>query len=401
MPTTSVPPLQITANGVVIPLESEILAGVIADMNAAFGGNMNSALNTPQGQLASSMAAIIGDANNQIAAMIDQFNPAFSFGRIQDALGYIYFLDRIPAEPTVLEVACLGAVGVNIGTGAQIIDPSGNVYACTGGALIPTGGTITLQFANLVFGPIAVPTSITISQAIPGWDSATIISGVMGQDAESQSAFELRRQQSVAINATGSLPSIYANVVAVTGVVDVYVTENVTSSTINVGPTSYPLVPHSLYVAVVGGAADDIADAIWIRKSTGSDYNGNQSVTVSDTLGYTFPYPSYVVKFNIPTPTPIRFAVTLAITPGLPGNIDTLVQNAIVNAFAGGDGGSRARIGSTIFSSRFYASVALCAPGVQIISILLGTGAPGSNSVTLGIDQGPTIIAANISVALV
>ena len=57
--TTNVPAIQFTTAGIVVPEESAILTGVQEDINAAFGGNLNfTNLNTPQGQLASSWAAV-------------------------------------------------------------------------------------------------------------------------------------------------------------------------------------------------------------------------------------------------------------------------------------------------------------------------------------------------------
>ena len=50
-------------NGFVAPAESDILTAVENDINAAFGGALNMELSTPQGQLASSETAIIGDVN--------------------------------------------------------------------------------------------------------------------------------------------------------------------------------------------------------------------------------------------------------------------------------------------------------------------------------------------------
>ncbi len=85
--STSVPPLSIAGAGVSIPAESAILAGVQADINAAFGGGVNPGLSTPQGQLAQSLAAIIGDANGRIAEMINGIDPDNAAGRFQDALG--------------------------------------------------------------------------------------------------------------------------------------------------------------------------------------------------------------------------------------------------------------------------------------------------------------------------
>lgn len=39
--TTNVPQVQFTPEGVVLPEESEILAGVFADLDTAFGGGLN------------------------------------------------------------------------------------------------------------------------------------------------------------------------------------------------------------------------------------------------------------------------------------------------------------------------------------------------------------------------
>lgn len=401
--TSSVPQVQFTQTGLVLPAESDILAGVQADLNAAFGGNLNPSLETPQGQLASSTAAIIGAKNDLFARYVNQVDPATATGSMQDAIGRLYFMDRLPATSTTVQVLCTGLAGVVIPVGALVADASGNLYSCTGAGTIPAGGSITLTFAAVNTGPIvcAAGAITTIYKSINGWDTVSNANpGVTGRDVESPADFEYRRQQSVALNAVGSLPSIYAAVFAVPGVTDVYVTENTTSSSVVNG--SITLLPHSIYVAAVGGLAADVAAAIWKKKSVGADYNGNTSVTVTDTSGYSIPYPTYTVKFQIPAAQPILFAVRLANLPTLPANIVTLVQNAIISAFSGGDGGSRARIGSTIYASRYYAPVSNIAPAsVEILSILIGTSSATLNALTVDIGSVPTVTAANITVTLV
>jgi uncharacterized phage protein gp47/JayE len=300
----------------------------------------------------------------------------------------------------------VGQAGVPIPTGARAQDTSGNMYVCTQGGTIPAGGSITLSFANVVNGPIACPanTLTTIFTAVNGWESINNPApGIVGTNVESRAAFEFRRSQSVALNAHGSLPSIYAAVFAVPNVLDVYAYENTTNNPITVGSTSYTLAPHSLYVAAVGGDPNAIAQAIWSKKDVGCDYNGNTSVIVTDTSGYSIPYPSYTVKFNVPTTLPIYFAVQIANSASLPSNIVSLVQNAVVNAFTGADGSTRVRIGSLLLASKFYGPVAAIGPEVSILSILLGTSAGGAtlNSLQIGIDQAPTISAANVAVTLV
>jgi len=405
--TTTVPQPTFTPTGFVAPTEEAILTGVIEDTQAAFGGVLNlsvsvpSSLTTPQGQLASSETAIVGNANDTFVFATQMFDPAYAFGRYQDALARIYFLERNPAQPTVLQILCGGLQGVVIAANKLIIDTSGNTYYCTAGGTIPSGGSITLSFANLLPGPIAVPGSnqVSIYQSVPGWDTVSCTSGTLGNVVESRSAFESRRALSVAQNSNGSLPSIQGAVLSVPNVIDAYVTENDTNSAVTIG--NYSLAANSLYVAVVGGTAAAIAQAIWSRKAPGCSYNGNTTVTVYDTSPqYVPPYPAYAVQFEIPISLPILFAVNIANSALVPSNAVALIQGAIISAFAGGDGGPRARIATKVFASRFYAPIAALGAWVQIISLEIGSTNAASATFTGSISGNVLTVSAVASGAL-
>ncbi|AVA33024.1 baseplate J/gp47 family protein [Cupriavidus metallidurans] len=407
-PSSSVPPINWAPTGPVVPDESAILAGALTDINAAFGGKLNITnadgtpnTKTPQGQLASSLAAITGAKNDDMLEVVNGVDPDQSSGRFQDAIGRIYFIERNPAQPTALQIACGGLAGTPISVGAMIADQSQNVYLCTQAGTIPATGSITLGFACKTTGPTPVPgaNQVSIYQAIPGWDTVSVASGVVGNDVESRADFEYRRRQSVAQNASGSVPAVRGRVLNVAGVLDAYVTDNPLPTPVTVG--GFTLGPNSLYVGVYGGAAQDIGDAIWTKKSPGCNYNGNTTVTVYDTDGYQQPYPQYSVKYQTLTPTPILFSVQVANNPNLPANYVQLIQNAIIAAFTGEDGGSRARAGTTIFAGRYYPSVMAVDPSVELLSIQLGIGAANANSVAIGIAQTPTIAASNIAVTAV
>ena len=303
--TTNVPEPIFTPTGLVLPTEAAILTGVQEDYNAAFGGNLNPALNTPQGQLCTTTAAIIANANTVFATFVNQVDPDTATGFMQDAIARIYFLNRNPAVPTTVNLQCVGAFGTPIPVGALAQDTSGNIYSCTQAGSIPVGGSVTLSFANVVPGPTACPanTVTIIYQAINGWESVNNSSpGTIGANVESPAAFEYRREQSVGKNAQGSLPAVYAAAFGVANVLDVFVTQNNTGATIsgalngNPNSTSYPVAPHSVYVAVVGGAAQDVANAIWRAVNVGAAYQptfsgtGSQATTVvtisATTSGY-------------------------------------------------------------------------------------------------------------------
>lgn len=372
IPGTNVPAVTFGPNGFQAPSPGDVLAGVQADINAAFGSTLSFAPSTPQGQLAATIAALIVNNNSIFTYYTNQVDPAYATGRMQDAIARIYFLERNPAEPTVLQIQCNGAQGVVIPLGTTVKDGSGNIYQSTAAGTITSLGNVTIAFAAVVAGPTPVPGSVSIYQAIPGWDSATVLSGVVGQNAESRSQFEARRLQSVAANSAGMVSSILGNVLKVAGVLDAYATENSSNSPATIGGVS--LVANSIYVAVTGGLAADVAKAIWQKKAPGCAYNGNTTVTVTDlNPAYAPPQPTYQVTFQIPPALPILFAVKLTNSQQVPSDAVTQIQNAIISAFAGGDGGPRQRIGGTVYNSRYYPPIAaLGAWAAQIISIQVG-----------------------------
>lgn len=401
---SSVPKLQFTPAGVVVPAESDILAGVQADMNAAFGGGLNPALETPQGQLASSQAAVIGDKNSEVVYLANQVDPQYADGRFQDAIARLYFLTRKPATATAVMATLTGVPGTVVPAGTLAQDTEGNTYASSGDATIGMAGTVDTEFQNTVTGPIpcAAGTLTKVYQAVPGWDAITnAANGTLGADVESRADFEYRRQNSVEKHANGTPGAIYGEVFALTDVLDVYVIDNPSGSTVLTGATNYPMLPHSVYVAVVGGADADVAAAIWRKKDLGCDYNGNTSVSVMDESGYSYPQPTYTVKFERPAALPIKFAVQIINDPALPSNIVALVKAAIIARFNGEDGTKRERIGSLILATRYYGAIVGVASNVGLLSVLIGTSTPTLAQVSVGIDQKPTLSESDITVTLV
>lgn len=388
--TTNVPVPTFGPNGFVAPSDDEILTGVLKDINEAFGGVLNvTNLETPQGQLASSEAAIIANTDDQFCFFTQQVDPAYSAGRMQDAIGRIYFITRNPALPTTVMCDCTGGgagVTVTIPAGAQALDESNNIYTCTDGGVIPLGGgTISLAFACTTVGPVpcAAGTLNRIQLGIPGWDTINNPDdGVLGREVESRFDYEARRAESVANNARGTIQSVQGAVLEVANVLDAFSYQNDAETSVTYRGVT--LGAHSIYVAAVGGDNNDIAKAIWSKKSPGCSYNGNTNVTVQDTNpGYSAPYPTYVVTFERPTTVKFFFNVVLTNNSQVPADALTQIQNAIVGAFAGADGGPRARIGSTVYASRFYSAVAQLGAWALIVDIQIGS-AKANNAVVTG-----------------
>jgi hypothetical protein len=301
---------------------------------------------------------------------------------MQDAIGRIYFLARIPGEPTTLQVTCSGLANVIIPSGSLVADTSGNVYSSTSAITIAPNGSATGQFACTANGPIPVPQSVSIYKAVPNWSSVSVASGVEGRNVESRAAFEARRAASVAKNSVGPAPAILGAVLAVAGVLSAYVFTNDTAAPVTVQGVTIPA--NAVYVAAVGGTSSDVARAIWTKKAPGAPYYaGNTTVSIQDTSpGYNPPYPTYSVIYEVPAGLTIWCAVNIKNSMAVPSNATTLIQNAIIAAFAGTDGGSPATIGGTVFASRFYAGIASLGSWAVIVSLFLGSANSATASFT-------------------
>lgn len=392
MAGTLVPTFTFTPNGFQAPSGPLVLAGVQGDINAAFGNVLNYALVTPQGQLAQSEAAIIDNSYGTFQFLTQQMDPAYSSGRMQDGIGRIYFQNRIASIPTQLQVSCVGNNNVPIPFGALIIDQVGNLYACAtiGGGTIPVAGSITLQFNAVIPGPITVPgaNQVSIYQAVSGWDTVTVLSGIVGQNVESQSAFELRRQQSVQSNALGPIGAIIGQVAAVPNVSDYWGWNNASNSPVTQAGVTIPA--NSIYISVAGGTTSAIAQAILSRKGAGAPMAGNTTVTAYDSNPlYAAPQP-YQITFTIPTPVQLLWNVVLINNPLIPSNAFTLVQNALIAAVTGQStlqpAPPKARIGTTVYANAYIPAIAALGSWAQISSLQVGS-----------INTSPTVFYGSIS----
>lgn len=399
--TTSVPSIVFGPTGPVAPTQSAIVAGLVADWTAAFNGNLNTAPGTPAAQLIASQAAMLGDCYDQMALLFQGMDPAYAAGRQQDGIGLIYFLERYPGQSTVLQIACGGAVGVPIPVGASVKDQPGNIYLCTQAGEIPSSGTITLAFASVLLAPVPVPPTVSIYQTISLWNTATVISGVVGSLVETRSAFETRREATVAANGAGFLNAISGAVAKVPGVIDYYATENDTASPVTVQGVS--IAAYSIYVAVAGGAAANVAQALFTKKNPGPPYTGNTSFSVYDTnSGYSMPYPGpYVITWETPIAAPICILVTMTNSPGVPSTALAMIQAACQVAFLGQDGGPRARIGAMLYALRYAAGIAALGTWAQTISIQIGTDAIPGATFTGSISNGSGAAGTTLAVSSV
>ena len=325
--------------------------------------DLNTDPETPQGQIIDSQTAAIHQKDVELAFLAQQFNPQTASGRWQDALAKIYFINRKPAINSTCVCTLTGINGTTVTAGALIRSSyDQTLWSLNEDVTIGSDGTTTAAFTCQSEGAIqaGAATLTQIVTTVPGWDAVTNATAAeVGQLVESQAAFEARRYQSVALNGRSTTTAVYARVAEVNNVIAAYVTDNKTN--VNKTIDGYTLSPHSIYVAVIGGADDDIAEAIYNSVSAGCDYNGNTTVNVTD------PNTGAVeaVTFMRPTQLPLYVKVTIQDDGNLLDGYESIVQRAVYNNFYGLDASTtisgeailRVIMNTDLYASRFLPSI--------------------------------------------
>ncbi len=366
---------------------------------------------TPQGQIIDSEVAAIHQKDSELAFLAQMFNPKTSKGIWQDALGKIYFIDRKQAINSIAICMLTGRNGTVVAAGSQIRSSyDQTLWTLTEAVTINTlisddiytaTGVFTCQTAGAV-----VAGANTINQivtTVAGWDSVTNPNAaITGSEVETQAAFEARRYQSVAKNSRSADASVFARVADITDVIATYVTSNRTN--VNVTVDSYTLKPHSVYVAVIGGEDQAIAEAIYNSLSAGCDYNGNTTVAVTDSNTGAVEH----VTFMRPIDYPVYFRVEIQDDGNLPDGYENIIKRAILNNFYGTDtnttinGDSLLRIimNSDVYASRFLPSI-LNAGVNQVLSVEVSTdGSTWQDYTRIPITASPSVDSANISIVV-
>ena len=386
---------------------SDVRAAVAQAWKQAFRSDNTAELNTepetPAGQIIDSQTASITQKDSELLYLANMLNPLKATGIFQDALAEIYFLQRKPAIPSSAVIKCTGLPGTVIPVSAQVRSTADDtVWQNTEAQTIGADGTCECVFECQSAGLVsaAAGTLSRINTMVAGWDTAVNPrAATVGQNAETQGAFEARRYASVGLNSRGTIAAVYARVANCANVVSCIVRENKTNVPIEID--GYFLKAHSVFVSVVGGSDEDIAEAIYNSCSAGCDYNGNTTVAVTDSATRAVEK----VTFYRPEEFDVYVKVTLQGKDSLPDEYEKTVKSTVYDNFygessatIGGDPILRVAPGDTVLASRFIPSV-LDSGIAQVVRILVSTdGQSWSETAYMPITGNPTLTADRISV---
>lgn len=245
-----------------------------------------------------------------------------------------------------------------IASGNLSIDSVGSPvkFACTDvGAINPAIGTLTTIITNYA-----------------GWESVNnLVPANVGRNAESDTELRQRWNSSLYTRSIAMTDSIASALLLLNGVTSATVYENETDVTDADGRP-----PHSIEAVVGGGDADAIGLAIWQKKSAGIDTFGSQSVSVTDSQGF-----SHTINYNRPLPIEVwlNIAVTEYTEESLPADASIRIIDAVMNY------GNSLTVGKDVILQRFMGEIYRNVPGIGYITITASTDGVtySSNNITI------------------
>lgn len=181
----------------------------------------------------------------------------------------------------------------------------------------------------------------------------------------------------------------------------------IASGYIQVGQTvTGDFVPEGTTISAFGTGTGGLGTYILSANATGHGLmrpmTSTTTALVTDYSYSTLPRPTYKVDYTIAYQLPIYVTVSLVASSVDVTTALASVQAAVEGAFLGEDGGTKARIGQTIYGSRFYPPILAAMPGAQITNITVGrNAAPTAPYVTPNINEYPITGNAYISILLV
>lgn len=364
----------ITSTGLTRTRLDERLAALQTAVQAIFGDTINLDPDTIDGQTLGIFAESISNLDQLAEDIYQGFNPQSATGLALSRLVQLNGIKRIEGAYSTVILTATGTEGTEIPAGSLVSSPTTSVvFETLEDATIPASGTVNIAAQTQTMGAIAAPagTLTKIDSPVFGWQTVTNTNdATLGRAEETDESLRLRRAKSTSTPAQAVLDSVYGALANIAAVSQVRVFENDQDTVQPV--TSLP--PHSIYCVVDGGAAADIAAAIWLRKSAGATMYGAITQQITDNQGN-----PHDIKFSRPTDVNIYIVINLVTRTGWPSDGATRIKNALV-AWAL----TEQEIGEELIHSRLFSPVNTV-PGFSITSLFIGTSPAPSGTANIAV----------------
>jgi uncharacterized phage protein gp47/JayE len=330
-------PDQIDSNGLQLKTLTEIREELEEDFRSIYGTDINIDQDAPDGQMINIFAQQAIDLRELLERINSSFDPEQAEGRYLDQRVALNAIKRLGGSFTFQDVDITvdraltlegldGDVAELDGSGFTVKDDAGNEFILADTQTPGSAGTYTYSFRAKEIGsvtpsPNTITTPVTIVPGVTAINNPDSPS-VVGQDEESDADLRLRRRASVSISAIGYLESIQAAIANIDGVTTSIVKENTTTTTDSDGVPA-----HSIWAIVEGGSDEDIAQALYARKSAGAGMFGAETVDITRPDGSTF-----TAKFDRPINQDLWIDFDISLSVGTVDEAaikDQIVENVI------------------------------------------------------------------------
>lgn len=362
--------------GLHVPTYADILDALVAKARSIYGQDIYLENDSADYQLLSDFALKLSDTLQAAVLVYNNRSPATAVGAGLDSLIKLNGLRRKAPSYSSCPGTLTGDGGTVI-TGGLVQDVSGYLWDLPSTVTIGADGTVDVSVVCQTVGAItAQPGDINkIMTPTKGWISfVNTVAAIPGQPVEKDSQVRSRQANSTANPSQTLLEGTTGGIHSVSGVTRYRVYENDTNEV-----NANGLPPHSITAVVEGGADEDIAEEIRIRKGIGGYTNGDVAIDVLD--AYDQPI---TVRFYRPVYVPIYVTVNLKSKSGYTSSTTTDVKKAVANYL------NSLRIGDNLSLSSIWGAALsvipnLASPLFSITSLTAGKSAEAQETTDIDI----------------
>lgn len=320
----------IDSTGLNIPTYQDIETHLLTQAREIFGADIYLGNDSQDYQFIVATAFVLYDALLTAQLAFNNRTPSTAIGPALDGIVALNGLVRRQETKSTATLTLTGTAFTLI-RGGIVGDLNGNPWALPAEVTLDADGLALVTATCTVEGSItaAANTINLILTPTFGWTTATNASPASpGRPLETDSQLRIRQTLSVANPSQTPVLGILGAVLATENVTDAQLYENATSSpvsTINgvTNPNDFPA--NSITLVVDGGADDDIAHAIAVRKTPGCATVGDVVVDVWEEAIST------EIRFYRPIEIPIQVEITITVLPGYNSEVGLNARQAIID----------------------------------------------------------------------
>ncbi len=324
-------------NGLQVKTNTEIVSDLTTGYQNIYGSDIAVDQNSADGQAINLQAQGGTDVRELLLQVYNSFDPDNASGRVLDercAINNVFrkggTFSTVNVEITTDRVITLQGLDEKYNdltaVGYTIQDDAGNQFILVNTITLQAGKTSVLFRASTLGAIDIAPNSLTTPVTVVlGVTSVNNPQGTLtvGEEEETDAELKIRRRQSIAVGSYGYLNGLLANILQLQGVTDAALYENYTNETDRLG-----IPPHCIWLVVEGGAASDIGNAIYSRKSYGCDMRGDITYTIT-----TISHQQFIAKWDTPVSKPVYMKFKLqSLKTGIQFDTDAIKQYILDNS---------------------------------------------------------------------